>query len=118
MRHRVNHRKFGRYKEQRAALFKGLARSLIEHEIIKTTLPKAKDLRPYVERMVTAAKAGDLAARRRLFARLRDDAVVNKLFDIAKRVENRNGGYLRIVKCGVRQGDAADVAFIEFVDRA
>jgi large subunit ribosomal protein L17 len=95
-----------------------MAASLIKHEQIKTTLPKAKDLRPYVERLITLSKKGDLHARRRAIAILRDQGMVRKLFDtIGPRYAERNGGYTRVLKAGYRYGDAAPMAFIEFVDR-
>lgn len=118
MRHRISCRKFNRPTEQRMALLNSLAKSLIRYEQITTTLPKAKDLRPYVERMITLGKSGTLADRRRLFSILRDDLLVSKVFSIlSDRYSSRCGGYLRIVKCGFRQGDAAPIAVIEFVDR-
>lgn len=118
MRHRISGRKFNRRTEQRKALFNSLAKSLIKYEQILTTLPKAKDLRPYVEKMLTVGKDGGLANRRRLFAKLRDDSLVSKVFgDLATRYAGRNGGYTRIVKCGLRRGDMAPMAVIEFIDR-
>lgn len=119
MYHRIKGRKFNRTTDQRKALIRGLAKSLIEHEQIVTTTPKAKDLRPYVEKMITFGKSGTLADRRILLSRLGgDSALVSKVIDVlAKRYANRNGGYTRIVKCGIRRGDAAPISIIEFVDR-
>lgn len=118
MRHGKVHRKFNRRSEHRRALFCNLAQALIKHEQITTTLPKAKDLRPVVEKLVTLGKRGDLHARRQAVAELRDAAIVKKLFDvIGPRYASRNGGYLRIMKAGFRYGDSAPVAVIEFVDR-
>lgn len=118
MRHGIRGRKLNRTKAHRRALFANLAANLIKHEQIKTTLPKAKDLRPVVEKLVTLAKKGDLAARRQALAFLYDDAIVKKLFDVlGKRYASRNGGYLRIIKAGYRYGDAAPMAIIEFVER-
>jgi large subunit ribosomal protein L17 len=118
MRHNIKGRKLNRTSSHRKALFMNLAIALITHEQIKTTLPKAKDLRPIVEKLVTIAKKGDLAARRQLIAKIQEEAVVEKLITvIAQRYETRNGGYLRIIKAGFRYGDAAPMAVIEFVDR-
>lgn len=118
MRHRISGRKFNRRTEQRKALFNSLAKSLLTYEQIVTTLPKAKDLRSYVERMITLGKKPSVANRRHLFARLRDDDLVSKVFGpLAERYATRNGGYTRIVKCGFRPGDAAPAAVIELVDR-
>ncbi|MCZ8185640.1 MAG: 50S ribosomal protein L17 [Beijerinckiaceae bacterium] len=118
MHHGFRGRRFGRTSSHRKAMFMNLAQSLITHEQIMTTLPKAKDLRPIVEKLVTLGKRGDLHARRQAIAQLRDETVVRKLFDvIAKRYGSRNGGYLRIMKAGFRFGDAAPMAVIEFVDR-
>ncbi|MCA1953446.1 MAG: 50S ribosomal protein L17 [Hyphomicrobiales bacterium] len=118
MRHGYRGRRFSRTASHRKAMFMNLAQSLITHEQIMTTLPKAKDLRPIVEKLVTLGKRGDLHARRQAIAQLRDESVVKKLFDtIAKRYAARNGGYLRIMKAGFRYGDAAPMAVIEFVDR-
>lgn len=118
MHHGFRGRRFGRTSSHRKAMFMNLAQSLITHEQITTTLPKAKDLRPVVEKLVTLGKRGDLHARRQAIAQLRDESVVRKLFDvIAKRYGSRNGGYLRIMKAGFRFGDAAPMAVIEFVDR-
>lgn len=118
MRHRISGRKFNRRSSQRKALFIGLAKSLLKYEQIVTTLPKAKDLRPYVEKMITLGKKDSVARRRNLFAKLRDNALVSKVFGpLAERYADRAGGYTRIVKCGFRQGDAAPMAVIELVDR-
>ena len=117
MRHGIRGRKFGRDSGQRKALFLGLAKSLIEHGSIRTTLPKAKDLRPIVERMVTKARQQTLHARRQLISDLRDPSTVDMLMSsIAKRFESRPGGYTRIVKAGVRYGDNAPMAVIQWVD--
>jgi large subunit ribosomal protein L17 len=118
MHHGFRGRRFGRTSSHRQAMLMNLAQSLITHEQIMTTLPKAKDLRPVVEKLVTLGKRGDLHARRQAIAQLRDETVVRRLFDvIAKRYGSRNGGYLRIMKAGFRYGDAAPMAVIEFVDR-
>jgi len=118
MRHSNSGRKLGKTSTHRAAMFSNMAAALIKHEQIKTTLPKAKDLRPVVERLITLGKKGGLANRRRAFAMLRDDDSVVKLFDtLAKRYEKRAGGYSRVLKAGVRYGDAASMAFIELIDR-
>ena len=118
MRHGNAHRKFNRRSNQRTALFQHLASALIKHEQIITTLPKAKDLRPIVEKLVTLAKRGDLHARRQAIAALQDETVVAKLFDVlGKRYATRQGGYTRVLKAGYRYGDSAPVAVIEFVDR-
>lgn len=118
MRHRVGGRKLQRTSSHRAALFRNMAAALIKHEQITTTLAKAKELRPYTEKLVTLAKKGGLSNRRLAHARLLDDAQLAKLFDVlADRYKNRNGGYIRIVKAGIRASDAASMAIIEFVDR-
>ncbi|MFG1417732.1 50S ribosomal protein L17 [Xanthobacter sp. V0B-10] len=118
MRHGKVHRKFNRTAEHRKAMFSNLAGALITHEQIVTTLPKAKDLRPVVEKLVTLARRGDLHARRQAIAELRDQSVVKKLFDVlAPRYAARPGGYTRIIKAGFRYGDNTAVAVIEFVDR-
>lgn len=118
MRHAVAGRKLGVTTSHRQAMFANMAVALIEHEQIKTTLPKAKDLRPVVERLITLGKKGGLANRRRAFAILRDEEAVKKLFDmLAKRYAKRAGGYTRVLKTGFRYGDAAATAFIELVDR-
>ncbi|WP_375174782.1 50S ribosomal protein L17 [Pseudooceanicola sp.] len=118
MRHAKGYRRLNRTHEHRKALFANMADSLIEHEQIKTTLPKAKELRPIVEKMVTMAKKGDVHSRRVLASRLKLDASVTKLFDVlAPRYADRPGGYIRIMKAGFRYGDMAPMAIIEFVDR-
>ncbi|AUX76027.1 MULTISPECIES: 50S ribosomal protein L17 [Sinorhizobium] len=118
MRHGKAGRKLNRTASHRKAMFANMAASLIEHEQIVTTLPKAKEIRPIVEKLVTLGKRGDLHARRQAISQIRDVAVVAKLFDaIASRYATRNGGYLRIMKAGFRQGDNAPLAVIEFVDR-
>lgn len=118
MRHGSGHRKLGRTSSHRSAMFANMAAALIKHEQIITTLPKAKELRPYVERMMTLAKRGDLHARRLCISRMRDIGMVGKLFDtLAPRYKERQGGYLRILKAGFRYGDNAAMAVIEFVDR-
>jgi large subunit ribosomal protein L17 len=118
MRHRVGGRKLQRTSSHRAALFRNMAAALIKHEQITTTLAKAKELRPYTEKLVTLAKKGGLSNRRLAHARLLDDKQLVKLFDtLAERYKDRNGGYIRIVKAGVRMSDAASMAVIEFVDR-
>jgi large subunit ribosomal protein L17 len=118
MRHGKVHRKLNRKPEHRRAMFANMAAALIKHEQIVTTLPKAKDLRPIVEKLVTLGKRGDLHARRRAVAELRDPAMVKKLFDVlGPRYKERSGGYTRVLKAGYRYGDSAAVAVIEFVDR-
>lgn len=118
MRHRVGHRKLQRTSSHRAALFRNMSAALIKHEQITTTVAKAKELRPYVEKLVTLAKKGGLSNRRLAQSRLLDDAQLTKLFDvIAPRYAARSGGYIRIVKAGIRMSDAASIAIIEFVDR-
>ncbi|MCC0039344.1 MAG: 50S ribosomal protein L17 [Brucellaceae bacterium] len=118
MRHGKSGRKLGRTASHRKALFSNMAASLIEHEQITTTLPKAKELRPIVEKLVTLGKRGDLHARRQVIAAIGSDALAKRLFDtIAPRYASRNGGYLRIMKAGFRHGDNAAMAVIEFVDR-
>ncbi|MEP0324523.1 50S ribosomal protein L17 [Bauldia litoralis] len=118
MRHRKSGRKLNRSSSHRMAMFSNMAASLIQHEQIVTTLPKAKDLRPVVEKLVTLAKRGDLHARRQAIAQLRDLGTVKKLFDtIGPRYKERAGGYTRVLKAGFRYGDSAPVAVIEFVDR-
>jgi large subunit ribosomal protein L17 len=118
MRHGFSGRRFSRTSEHRKAMFANLSAALIKHEQIVTTLPKAKDLRPVVEKLVTLAKKGGLAARRQAVAEIRDQDQVKKLFDVlAARYKDRKGGYLRIMKAGFRHGDNAPVAVIEFVDR-
>ena len=118
MRHGKAHRRFSRNSEHRKAMFANMAAALIKHEQIVTTLPKAKDLRPVVEKLVTLGKRGDLHARRQAIAQMRDVAMVKKLFEvIGPRYKGRNGGYTRVLKAGFRYGDSAAVAVIEFVDR-
>lgn len=118
MRHGVSGRKFSKTSSHRKAMFSNMANALIKHEQIKTTLPKAKDLRPIVEKLITLGKKGGLANRRLAFAQLRDDAMVTKLFTtIADRYKERSGGYTRVLKAGFRYGDAAPMAVIELVDR-
>ena len=118
MRHGLSGRKFNRRSQARKAMFANLAAALIKHEQIRTTLPKAKDLRPVAERLITLGKRGDLHARRQAYAMLRDDAVVGKLFSsLAERYKDRAGGYTRVLKAGFRYGDAAPMAIIEMVDR-
>ena len=118
MRHGKAHRKFNRTAEHRRAMFGNMAAALIKHEQIVTTLPKAKDLRPIVEKLVTLAKRGDLHARRQAIAQIRDVDMVKKLFAvIGPRYKERNGGYTRVLKAGFRYGDSAPVGVIEFVDR-
>ena len=118
MRHGKVHRKFNRTAEHRKAMFANMCAALIKHEQITTTLPKAKDLRPVVEKLVSLAKKGGLAARRQAIAEMRDVAQVKKLFEvIGPRYKERNGGYTRIMKAGFRYGDSAAMAVIEFVDR-
>ena len=118
MRHRHSGRKLSRTSAHRTALFRNMAAALIKHEQITTTLPKAKELRPYVEKLVTLAKHGGLSNRRLAHARMLDDAQLIKLFDVlAERYQDRAGGYTRIIKAGFRASDAAAMAVIEFVDR-
>ena len=118
MRHGYAHRKLGRTTAHRTAMFANMAASLIKHEQIVTTLPKAKDLRPIVEKLVTLGKRGDLHARRQAVSELRDQAMVKKLFEVlGPRYKERNGGYTRVLKAGFRHGDNAAVAVIEFVER-
>jgi large subunit ribosomal protein L17 len=118
MRHRVGGRKLQRTSAHRAALFRNMAAALIKHEQITTTLAKAKELRPYVEKLVTLAKKGGLSNRRLAHARLLDDTQLVKLFDVlATRYAGRNGGYTRVIKAGTRFSDSAAIAIIEFVDR-
>ncbi len=118
MRHRLSGRKLNRTSEHRRAMFANMAAALIKHEQIKTTLPKAKELRPIVDRLITLGKRGRLHDRRRAYAFLRDDAMTAKLFDsLAQRYAERNGGYTRVLKAGLRYGDAAPMAIIELVDR-
>ena len=118
MRHGIAHRKLGRTTSHRTAMFANMAASLIKHEQIVTTLPKAKELRPFVEKLVTLGKRGDLHARRIAISRVRDVEQVGKLFStLGPRYADRNGGYIRVLKAGYRHGDNAAMAVIEFVDR-
>jgi large subunit ribosomal protein L17 len=118
MRHHNAHRKLNRTPEHRRAMFANMAVALIKHEQIVTTLPKAKDLRPIVEKLVTLGKRGDLHARRQAIAQIRDVPMVKKLFEVlGPRYKERHGGYTRVLKAGFRYGDSAPVAVIEFVDR-
>ena len=118
MRHKLGGRKLNRTSSHRKALFRNMAAALIKHEQIKTTLPKARELRPYVEKLITLAKHGGLSNRRLAHARLLDDAQLVKLFDVlAARYADRAGGYTRVIKAGVRASDAAPMAVIELVDR-
>ena len=118
MRHGKVYRKFNRTAEHRKAMFANLCAALIKHEQITTTLPKAKDLRPVIEKLVTLGKKGGLSARRQAISEIRDVAMAKKLFDvIGPRYKDRKGGYTRIMKAGFRHGDNAAVAVIEFVDR-
>lgn len=118
MRHRKSGRKLNRNSSHRKALFKNLSLALIEHELIKTTLPKAKELRSFLEPLITLGKIDTVANRRLAFNKLRDDSAVGKLFSVyGVRSKERSGGYLRIIKAGFRNGDKADVAYVEWVDR-
>ena len=118
MRHARGYRRLNRTHEHRKALFANMAGSLIEHEQIKTTLPKAKELRPIIEKLITLAKRGDLHARRQADAQLKEDKHVERLFAIlGPRYQSRQGGYVRVLKAGYRYGDMAPMAIIEFVDR-
>ena len=118
MRHRKSGRKFNRTSSHRKAMFRNMTCSLVEHEMIRTTLPKAKELRRVAEPLITLAKSDSVANRRLAFDRLRDKAAVGKLFtDLGPRYESRPGGYIRILKCGYRTGDAAPMAYVELVDR-
>jgi len=118
MRHGAGYRKLNRTHEHRKAMFANMAGSLIEHEQIKTTLPKAKDLKRVVEKLITLGKRGDLHARRQADARLKQDAHVAKLFEVlGPRYKERNGGYVRVLKAGFRYGDMAPMAIVELVDR-
>ena len=119
MRHRKSGRKLNRNSSHRKAQMKNLAIAFIERELIKTTVPKAKELRGFVEPLITLAKVDSVANRRRAFSKLRHDAIVNKLFtEVAVKSKERPGGYLRIIKAGFRPGDKADMAYVEWVDRA
>ena len=118
MRHRHSGRKLNRNSSHRKAMFRNMANSLLEREIIRTTVPRAKELRRVVEPMITAAKRDSVAGRRIAFNRLRDRATVTKLFnELGPRYQDRPGGYMRILKCGFRSGDAAPMAIVELVDR-
>ena len=118
MKHGLSGRKLQRKSGHRAALLRNMAAALIKHEQILTTTPKAKELRPYVEKLITLAKRGGLSNRRLAHARLMDDTQLVKLFDVlAERYKDRNGGYTRVIKAGIRASDAAPIAVIEFVDR-
>ena len=118
MRHRKSGRKFSRTSAHRKAMFRNMTASLVEHELIKTTLPKAKELRRVAEPLITLSKNDSVANRRLAFSRLRDDAAVAKLFDeLGPRYSERPGGYLRILKCGFRAGDNAPMAFVELIGR-
>lgn len=118
MRHRHAGRSFGRMSSHRKAMFSNMCNSLVEHELIKTTLPKAKELRRYIEPLITKSKSDSVASRRYVFDRLRSDSAVGKLFtELGPRYKARPGGYVRVLKCGFRKGDNAPMAIIEFVDR-
>ena len=118
MKHNIKHRKLNRTSSHRKALLKNMANALIKHEQITTTLPKAKELRPYVEKIITLGKKGGLTARRKTISILQDEKMTKKIFDIlANRYSERNGGYTRIIKLGNRYGDNAPTAVIEFIDR-
>ena len=118
MRHKSGGRKLQRTGAHRIAMFRNMSASLIKHEQITTTVAKAKELRPYIEKLVTLAKRGGLANRRLAMSRLMDDTQLVKLFDVlAERYKDRNGGYTRVIKAGIRASDAAPIAIIEFVDR-
>ena len=118
MRHRLSGRKLNRTSTHRKAMFANLAAALLKHEQIKTTLPKAKELKPVVDKLITLGKRGSLHARRQALSQLPDEAVVQKLFsDLAERYAERNGGYTRVLKAGFRYGDSAPMAVIELVDR-
>jgi large subunit ribosomal protein L17 len=118
MRHRKSGRQLNRNSSHRSAMFRNMAVSLIKHELIKTTVPKAKELRRVAEPLITMSKTDSVSKRRLAFARLRDKAAVGKLFtEIGPRYQARPGGYLRILKCGYRQGDQAPMAYVELVDR-
>ena len=118
MRHRHSGRQLNRNSSHRKAMFRNMVSSLVEHELIKTTLPKAKELRRYAEPLITLSKSDSVANRRLAFDRLRDKSTVGKLFgELGPRYEGRPGGYLRIMKCGYRTGDKAPMAYVELVDR-
>ena len=117
MLHRIKGRKLGRNSAHRKALVRNLAIAFVEHEFIKTTLPKAKEVKPFIEKLLTLSKEDTLANRRRAISILGTESIVNKLFkDVAPRIKERNGGYIRILKCGFRAGDKADMAIMELVD--
>ena len=118
MRHRKSGRQLNRNSSHRKAMFRNMSVSLLERELIRTTLPKAKELRGFVEPLITLAKVDSVANRRLAFARTRDDSVVGKLFsELGPRYQDRPGGYIRILKCGLRTGDKAPMAYVELVDR-
>ena len=118
MRHRYSGRKLNKTSSHKRAMFRNMTASLFEHELIKTTLPKAKDLRRFAEPLITIAKDDSVANRRLVFARLRSKEAVGRLFsDLGPRYQERPGGYLRILKCGMRTGDNAPMAYVELVDR-
>lgn len=118
MRHRLSGRQLGRNASHRKAMFRNMSASLVEHELIKTTLPKAKELRRVIEPLITIAKVDSVANRRLVSARIQSKAAVGKLFsDLGKRYATRPGGYVRILKCGFRAGDKAPMAYVELVDR-
>ena len=118
MRHGISQRKLSRKSGHRTALFRNMSAALIKHEQILTTLPKAKELRPYVEKLITLSKRGGLSNRRLAMSRLQDETQLKKLFDIlGERYADRDGGYVRIIKAGYRASDSAQMAIIEFVDR-
>ena len=118
MRHGISQRKLGRKSGHRTAMFRNMSAALIKHEQILTTLPKAKELRPYIEKLITLSKRGGLSNRRLAMSRLQDETQLKKLFDVlAERYSDRDGGYTRIIKAGFRYGDNAPLAVIEFVDR-
>ena len=118
MKHRLKGKKLNRTSSHRKALFKNMAQAIIKHEQIITTLPKAKTMKPIIDKLITLGKKGNLHARRQAFSKLRDEGMVSKLFDtLASRYAERNGGYTRVIKAGFRYGDAAAMAVIELVDR-
>lgn len=118
MRHGIAHRKLNRTASHRKAMFANMAASLIEHEQIVTTLPKAKEMKPFMDKLITLAKRGDLHARRQAISKVRDEAAVRKLFEVfGERYKDRDGGYTRVLKAGFRHGDNAPRAVIELVDR-
>ena len=118
MRHGIAHRKLNRTASHRKAMFANMAASLIEHEQIVTTLPKAKEMKPFMDKLITLAKRGDLHARRQAISKVRDEAAVKKLFEVfGERYKDRQGGYTRVLKAGFRHGDNAPRAVIELVDR-